>query len=135
VSVLDAKYKEGIVPDRTARLLWFLFFAPPVTWSLHLGLAYSLHRTACESSSRMLLWLVSAVLILIPIFTGLAAFRFWHSLPDPYAGGAAGAPEEEEPRQRGRERFLAVVAFFFSCLFVVLILGQTVPMVVLRPCD
>jgi hypothetical protein len=133
--MLDAKYKEGTAPDRTTLRLWALFFAPPVTWSLHLGIAYGLHATACERYSRVVLWLVSIVLIVIPIVTGWLAFRFWHSLPDPYAGGAAGATDEEEPRTRGRERFLAVSAFVFSCLFALLVIGQTVPMLVLRPCD
>lgn len=133
--MLSDEYKEGIVPDRTTRWLWFLVFTPPIAWTLHLAISYSLHPTACESSNRALLWLVSIVLVVIPTITGWRAFVFWHSLPDPYAGGAAGAPEDAEPRQRGRERFLAVTGFVFSCLFILIVIGQSVPTILLRPCD
>jgi|SRR5215212_7041872 len=132
--MIEPEAKTGLTPDRLSRLLWFLVFAPPLTWALHLLIAYFLHRSACEAYTRTMLWAVS-LLILIPAFTGWRAFVLWQSWPDPYAGGGAGWPEDDEPRVRGRERFLALAGFVFSCLFALLILGQTVPMVLLRPCD
>jgi hypothetical protein len=132
--MIEPDVKAGLTPNRLARVLWFLVFAPPLAWAAHLLIAYSLHRSACEAFNNTLLLLVT-LLILIPAFTGWRAFVLWQSWPDPYAGGGAGAAENEEPRVRGRERFLALSAFVFSCLFAVMILGQTVPMVMLRPCD
>lgn len=133
--MIEPEVKEGLVPDRLTRLLFFLVFAPPLSWAAHLLIGYSLHPTACEQSSRLVLWIVSVVLIVVPAFTGWRAFALWQSWPDPYAGGGAGKPEDEEPRIRGRERFFALAGFVLSCFAALLILAQTVPMVLLRPCD
>lgn len=132
--MIEEEVKTGLTPDRDTRWMWFYFFAGPLTWVTHLVVGYSLHRTACESSNRAVLLLVS-LLVLVPILTGWRAFAWWQSLPDRYAGGGAGAPEEEEPRARGRERFLLISAFVASGLFTLMILGQTVHMLMLRPCD
>lgn len=132
--MIEDEVKTGLIPDRDTRWMWLFYFAPPATWSAHLIVGYSLHRSACESSNRLLLVAVS-LLALVPIVTGWRAFAWWRSLPDRYAGGGAGAPEEAEPRSRGRERFLLITAFVFSLFFVLLILGQSVHMFLLRPCD
>jgi hypothetical protein len=132
--MIEPEVKTGLTPNRLARVLWFLVFAPPLAWALHLLVAYSLHRSACESLSNALLLAVS-LLVVVPAFTGWRAYALWQSWPDPYAGGGAGAPEEVESRTHGRERFLALSAFVFACFFALMILGQTVPMVMLRPCD
>jgi hypothetical protein len=132
--MIDPQAKSGLTPDRFTRWLWFLVLAPPLAWAMHLLIGYSLHASACEQSSRALLWAVS-LLILIPLFTGWRAFVLWQSWPDPYAGGGAGKPEDEESRLRSRERFLALSGFGMSCFMILLILGQSVHLFVLRPCD
>lgn len=132
--MIEPEAKTGLTPDRLSRLLWVFVLAPPLTWALHLLAGYALHPSACEKFTRTMLWAVSLI-ALVPAFTGWRAFVLWQSWPNPYAGGGSGAPEEEEPRTRGRERFMAIAAFVFSCLFVLMILGQTIPMFLLRPCD
>ena len=132
--MIEEEVKLGLSPDRDTRSMVLFFFAPPLTWATHLVVGYSLHPSACDSSSRLLLIAVS-LLALIPIFTGWRAYVWWRSLPDRYAGGGAGAPEEVEPRSRGRERFVLISAVVFSSFFVLMILGQTVHMFLLRPCD
>lgn len=117
------------------RRLWTLLLVPPIAWAVHLQTLYSLHAQACDSNTRLMLWLVSAVLLAIVLFTAMRAWTTWQSIPQPYAGGAAGAPEEQEPRWEGRAKFMAAAAFAGSLFFALVILGQTIPTVILGPCD
>jgi hypothetical protein len=121
--------------DSQNRQLWAVLLIPPLTWALHLQTSYTLHATACESNNRLVLVLVSVIAI-IPIgVMAWLALSILRSLPEPHPGGHSGAPEDVEPRARGRARFMASAGFAGSLLFALLIAGQTVPMLMLRPCD
>ncbi|MGN6184444.1 MAG: hypothetical protein ACTHQM_12405 [Thermoanaerobaculia bacterium] len=115
--------------------LWATLLVPPLVWGLHLQISYSLHPSACASNSRWMLIGVSIVLIVPVLLMGWMALALLRSMPEPHATGHAGAAEEIEPRPRGRARFMASSGLMGACLFALLILGQTVPMVMLRPCD
>lgn len=117
------------------RRLWTFLLLPPLAWAIHLQTLYSLHAQVCESKTRVLMWIVSLVLLAVVLFTAARAYATWQSLPHPYAGGAAGAPEEQEPRWEGRAKWMAVTGFAGSLFFALVILGQTIPTVILRPCD
>jgi len=117
------------------RRLWTHLLVPPAAWAVHLQTCYSLHQQACESNTRVMLWIVSLVLFALVAFNAVRSYAAWQSIPRPYAGGAAGAPEEEEPRWEGRAKFMAAAAFAGSLFFALMILGQTIPTVMLRPCD
>ncbi|HEX8172566.1 MAG TPA: hypothetical protein VF824_18670 [Thermoanaerobaculia bacterium] len=115
--------------------LWTMLVLPESLWAAHLLIAYSLKESACASQSRLLLLVVSAAALAPMIVNAFFAWTTWHSWPRPEAGGAAGLPEDEEPRWRSRARFMAATAFCASLLFGLVIAGQTLPMVMLRPCD
>lgn len=117
------------------RRLWTLLLFPPIAWALHLQICYALHQQACDSNTRVMMWIVSLVLFGAVIFSTLRAYATWMSIPHPFAGGAAGAPEEQEPRWEGRAKFMAAAAFFGGLFFALVIVGQTIPTVILRPCD
>jgi hypothetical protein len=117
------------------RRLWTLLLLPPIAWAVHLQVCYALHEQACASNTRLMLWVVSLVLLVIVAITSVRAYTTWQSIPRPYAGGGAGAPEEQEPRPEGRAKFMALAAFAGSLFFELVILGQTIPTVILRPCD
>jgi hypothetical protein len=115
--------------------LWAVLLVPPLMWGLHLQTSYALHATACNTNNRLLLIVVSLVTTVPVVLMGFLALALLRSLPEPHPGGHAGAPEEVEPRPRGRARFMASSGLFGACLFALLIVGQTIPMVMLRPCD
>jgi hypothetical protein len=117
------------------RRLWILLLLPPIAWAIHLQVCYSLHAQVCASSTRITMWAVSLVLFVIVAFNTTRAYATWQSMPQPNAGGAAGGPEDEDPRPITREKFMAASAFFGSLFFALVILGQTIPTVMLRPCD
>jgi hypothetical protein len=127
--------KTDIVPDRGSVRLWTVSLTPPLVWGLHLQICYALHASVCEAQSPLKGYIVSAVALAILAVSAIVSWRLWHSWPPPDAGGAAGWPEEKEPRWRGRARFMAASAFVSACYFALMIAGQTVPLVILRPCD
>ena len=118
----------------TARL-WTFLLVPPLAWTAHLYAAYSMHAEACASKSQVMLWILSLALAIVSGVNAFFAFAAWRSMPDPYAAGGAGLPDELEPRPRSRARFMALTAFAASLFFLLVIAGQTVPMILLRPCD
>lgn len=83
----------------------------------------------------MLLIAVSIVAILPVLFVAAMTLMLLRALPEPHATGHAGAPDDVEPRSRGRARFMASAGFVGAWLFALVIVGQTIPMVMLRPCD
>jgi hypothetical protein len=121
--------------DRQNLQLWAVLLVPPLTWAVHLETSYSLHPTACASNNRLMLVLVSIVALIPVAAMAWMALSILRSLPEPHPGGHSGAPEDVEPRPRGRARFMASAALGGSLLFALLIVGQTVPMLLLRPCD
>lgn len=127
--------KTDLVPDRGSVRLWTVTLIPPLLWGLHLQICYSLHESVCEAQSPLKGYLVSAIALVIVAIDAVVAWRLWQSWPPPDAGGAAGWSEEKEPRWRSRARFMAAGAFVAACYFGLVILGQTVPLVMLRPCD
>jgi hypothetical protein len=111
--------------DRDAQL-WTVLLVPPFLWATHLLTAYSLNTQICESQTNALLWVVSLVCFGI---IGVAAWKAWlltrlFVVVDP-----------EESRHSQRAKFMALAAFAGSCFFTLLILGQTIPMFILRPCE
>ena len=115
--------------------VWTLTFVPPLTWSLHLGLAYALHATACETQSKVGLFVATIVCLAI---LATVAWMTWvdANVHQPLiAHGGAGGNEDVEPRPRTRERFVTMAAFAASLFFALLVIGQTVPMILLRACD
>jgi len=117
------------------RRLWILLLLPPIAWGVHLQACYALHAQVCASNTRVTMWAVSLLLFAIVAFNSVRAYTTWQSIPQPYAGGGAGGPEDEDPRPMTRAKFMAASAFFGSLFFALVILGQTIPTVMLHPCD
>ncbi|HKR62763.1 MAG TPA: hypothetical protein VJZ00_03440 [Thermoanaerobaculia bacterium] len=118
----------------TARL-WTGFVGPALLWFTHLEITYSLHPSACDAKSELMLWITTIILLACVALIGAMTLAMWRANPDPHPTGAAGAPEEEEVRSNGRARFMAAAGFASACLFGLAILVHVIPMVVLRPCD
>ena len=95
--------------------LWVLNLVPPLTWALHLQTSYMLEMSVCETHNRTLLFIVSIVALAIVAVDALFAWR--------------------TPADAKVARFMVDSALAGSALFALVIIGQTIPMVMLRPCD
>jgi hypothetical protein len=110
--------------------LWSSFLGSGLTWSAHLGVCYFLHATMCERGNAQWLWIVTAAGLVLCAAAAVAAWTIWQGMPPP-----PHVTIDEEQPGRGRARFLAMMAFAGSCFFALVIIGQTVPFVILKPCD
>lgn len=132
---MDESAKTDLVPDRGSVRLWALLLVPALTWGAHLQVSYSLHMTTCAAQNNLPLMLVSLIALIIVGVNLWFSWTTWMMWPPLIDHGGSGGPEEEEPRWMGRARFMAVCAFFGSIFFGLVIIGQTIPMFLLRPCD
>ena len=102
--------------DPTRRLFAVLLL-PPITWATHLQMTYFLHPQTCESQSPVYLWTVSLIALAVLAVNG------WLS-----RGMLRGG-------RRDVDRFMAIAALILSIFFALLVIGQTIPQFMLRPCD
>lgn len=127
--------KTGIRPDRGTVRLWTLLLVPPLMWGLHLQVSYSIHTSACDAQNKLMLFLVSFIAFVVLVINGWIAWSSLVLAPPEASDHGAGGPEESEPRWQGRTRFMLLVALINSIFFAVVVIGQTIPMIVLRACD
>jgi high-affinity Fe2+/Pb2+ permease len=93
-----------------AALAWF---AAPTAWAGHLGLVYSLAGWACEQDARWMLYAITLAALLLAAVGVLASRRV--------AGGPA-------------RPFLGRSGFWLSILFLLVILVQTIPILIVESC-
>lgn len=109
------------VPARQKRL-GFALFAPPAAWSMHLALEYGLVYPAARHGSKLLLYGVSVVALLVTVtglVIGLAELRRHRTLPPPSSPSLAG------------RRFLAESAVALGAFFTLVVIAQTLPVALL----
>jgi hypothetical protein len=106
-------------------VLWVAILAGPLAWLLDLELSYALANRACESGSRAAYALTSLVAAAL---AGAAGWTAWRELQRAAGGDTQGA------REIDRSRFLAIAGVAFSAGFLLLILGNLVPKLLLDPC-
>jgi hypothetical protein len=115
--------------------VWILTLTPPNVWVVHLYVSYALHATACESRSKLPLLAMTLVCLAVLAVTALFSWMAMRELHTAMRDGGAGMNEDDEPRWRGRARFLVTAAFAASLFFALVVVGQTVPTLILRTCD
>jgi hypothetical protein len=104
------------------RLLTAGLLAAPLGWSLHLALNYGLVYPAYDWQSKASIYLVSVAA------AGMALFSIgvgWYGLRRSSQGAMVDTP------QRERVRFLSLLACGFGVLFLLAVLAQSVPAVLL----
>jgi hypothetical protein len=106
--------------------LWFGVFAGPVAWLIDLQISHSAANRACMSGDRLPYALTSIIGALIVAFAGFVAWRQLQALAEADAQGAFEAD---------RNRFLAITGIAFSAGFLLLLLGNLVPKLMLGLCD
>lgn len=110
----------------TLAQLWFGVFAGPVAWLFDLQLSHSLANRACMSGDRLMYALSSIGGAAIVVAAGLIAWRQLQVLSAADTQGAFGVD---------RNRFLAITGIAFSAGFLLLLLGNLVPKLMLGLCD
>lgn len=110
--------------DEDARL-WTMLLFPPLAWGAHLQTVYALHQQACEWKSTIVPVVVSLVFL---VAVGYSGWRAHARMP-------AHVPDPRETATHSRAHFMATSAYIGAWLFGLVIAGQTLPLVFLRPCD
>ena len=107
-------------------MLWGGVLAGPLAWLLDLEASYVLTYWACSHGQPWVLYVTTAVALLIATGGALAAWRGKLTVARPL-GEAPG-------RMTDRRAFLSDSGLALSILFGVIILATTVPKLVLPPC-
>lgn len=111
--------------------LWIVLLVPAVLWAAHLQTVYSLHPTACEAGNDVVLWLASLLLLAAQAVLILHAYRLWRVHP----ASMTEHVDEDPSTNWARVRFMALMGLLGSCFFALMVIAQTVPFLLLRPCD
>ena len=106
--------REGLTPS-----LWFGLLLPPVLWSMHLLLAYSLVTYVQRHPDRHWVLHVSAIPFLVGVLIG--GFISWRD----YTRAGREWPASATPFPVARLRFLAAIGMLSALLFFVAIISQT----------
>ncbi len=105
----------------------FGFFAGPAAWALQILVGYALVPVACQSGSKLGIYLVSIMAAVIILVAGLRAYRNWREY--------AGQRELEDTEARtSPAAFIAISGALLSTLFFLLVVYTGVLMIFLNPC-
>ncbi len=105
----------------------FGFFAGMVVWLLQLFVGYSLVPVACQSGSRLGLYLVSGVAGVIILIAGIIAYRNWRN-----SWGQSSLPEGEP--KLSLLQFIAASGVLLNSLFLLVIAYTGVAQIFLSAC-
>ena len=112
--------------DRTDRLLALVMLAPPLIWFAHLNVSYVWVPSSCASGDWLKLHIFTLASILMTAAAGWGSWRFLQAF-------GYGSTDEGDARLT-RRRFMAIVGAVFAAVFILLILANEVPNLVLQRC-
>jgi hypothetical protein len=116
------------VPDAShLRALWVGLLLAPVAFLINLEVAYALVPTACSSRNELPVHMVHLACLVLTLYGLLTAWRCWQ------ATGATWPGEEGDPS--ARSRFMAGTGLLVSAMFVLVVLAQWIPSLMLDPCQ
>jgi hypothetical protein len=121
--------------------LWFGLFGAPVAWSLQLLSSYALVAHGCYPAAvprampivaglRTVVLGGGGVALLIALVAGGIAWRSWGAM----RGEPHGANEGMLKTGEDRTRFMALAGILLSAVFLLGIVMNAIPVVLLRPC-
>jgi hypothetical protein len=125
----------------TPPALWFGLFGAPVAWSLQLLASYALVAHGCYPDAepmtmpvvpglRTLVLGTGAAALAVALLAGGSAWRSWRATAHEHEG----AHEALLEAGQGRTRFMALAGMLLSAVFVLGIIMNVVPLLMLRPC-
>lgn len=105
--------------------LWMGVLLAPAAWAMHFTISYALSGFACAPPQSWGLHLSTVVAAIIALGGG-------------YLGWAVRRETAEEPEgasdSMARGRFMATAGVVMSALFLLVILAQAIPLLLLEPC-
>jgi hypothetical protein len=125
----------------TPAALWFGLFGAAVAWSLQLLASYALVAHGCYPDAepmtmpvvpglRTLVLGTGAAALAVALLAGGSAWRSWRATQHEDEGRHEALHEAGE----GRMRFMALAGMLLSAVFVLGIVMNVVPLLLLRPC-
>ena len=114
-------------PTRFILALWAGVLAGPLAFLCQLQINYVLVPWACTTGHRFVLHLVSLFALLIVLSASFIAWRIRGRLRD-VTDHQSGGPV-------ARSKFMAGLGLLTSALFLLLIIAQEIPNVVMNPCQ
>ena len=120
--------QETTVPaaeKRTDLLLWISLLLGPVAMGINTVVGYTVAHGVCDVNRKKTSFLVSAIDFLLCLLALWLAVSLDRKIPE---------AEESLPRP-GRRHFMAKLAILLSGLSILLVLGGTLAVTILRPCD
>jgi hypothetical protein len=118
--------RGGLDSGRSIALQWFGLIAPPMAWLLNLEFGYSLAHAACHGSGMLPLHLATVAALVLAGLGGAAALSTWRRSGSDWPRDVAGALD--------RSRLMSTLGLGLAVLFVVIIIAQWIPSVILHPC-
>ena len=118
--------RGGLDSGRSIGLQWFGVLAPPVAWLLNLEFGYSLAHAACHGSGMGPVHVASLAALILGALGGVAAFFTWRRAGSAWPDDVAGVEQ--------RSRMLATLGLGNAALFLLMIVTQWIPALVLDPC-
>jgi hypothetical protein len=116
------------VPDaRQIRALWVGLLLAPTAFLIGLEAAYAFVPTACSSRTELPVHLVHLACLLLTLYGLLTAWRSWKATGATWPGEAGDPP--------ARSRFMAGTGLLMSAMFVLVIVAQWIPSLILDPCQ
>lgn len=123
---MNADADKRLSSYRSIFLLWSGWAIGPLAWMLHLTLVYLLAPLACEWESGLPLYLATAGTLALAVAGLVLNWHLWAQSGRHWPDEAHGP----EPRSR----FMSMIGLLGSALFVVVIVAQTIPIVILGAC-
>jgi len=116
------------IPDaQVLRAIWTGVLLPPLAFLFNLEVAYALVPTACSSRNLLLVHLVHLMSLLLSLFGGFTALRYWRLSGATWPGGAGG--------RLSRTQFMSGLGMLLALLFATVIVAQWIPSFILDPCQ
>jgi hypothetical protein len=121
--------------------LWFGLFGAPAVWSLQLLASYALVAHGCYPDAepmtipvvpglRTLVLAAGAAALAVALLAGGRAWQSWRAMRHEHQDEHEGLLEISA----GRTRFMALAGMLLSAVFVLGIVMNIVPVLLLRPC-
>jgi hypothetical protein len=99
--------------------------ASPIVWFVSEWAGFAFAPLACSARSNAALWIVAVVALLLVCGSGFVAWTQWN----------AWRPEGDQPPGAVMPRWLAISAVVLSGSFIIVIVAQTIPSLILGGCE